>query len=109
MPTALQWRHFWTITYTGNSPKNAVLIPISTVAEWVRIDILILTLPKPKWYLAGWVNQAYMVNGKPFLMPSTEVPLLPSVYKMPVDASYQLRFKPVPYLPSSLVRIYRSV
>jgi hypothetical protein len=109
MPESLQWRSFWTITYVGNSERKAAIIPIFMVSEYVRIEISILTLPKPKWYLAGWINQVYQVNSRPFIMPSTEVPFPPSLYKMPTDTRYQIKFKPVPYLPDSVIRFYRSV
>lgn len=109
MPNALQWRSFWTIAYTGSSDRGAVIVPINISANWVRIEIIFLTLPRPKWYLAGWINQVYVINGRPHLMPGESVPTAPSIFEFKAEAIYQVRFCPVPYLPNSIVRLYRSV
>jgi hypothetical protein len=106
---SIQWRQFWTIAYGGKGARKAAIIPIIMGSDWVRIEVTILTFPKPNWYLAGWLNQVYIVQGKPFVMPSVEVPFAPSLYRMPDAVRYQIKFSPVRYMPSSIVRFYQSV
>lgn len=101
------WRSFYTLVYSQH--RDAAIIPIPIASEWVRIEIIVLTFPRPNWYRAGWLNQVIVTDGKPSIMPSQVVPLQPSIFRFEAELIYQLRFKPVPYLPNSLVRFYRSV
>jgi hypothetical protein len=104
----LQWRRFYTLVYSTRG-RDAAIVPISISAQWVRIEISILTFPRPTWYRAGWINQVQVVSGKPYLRPGEVVPLAPSIFKFENDGPYQVRFKPVPYLPSAIVTFYRSM
>lgn len=109
MPSEQQWRLIYTLTYSARGTRKAAVVPIEIVAEWARIEIVFLTFPKPEWYLAGWLSQVYSIKGKPYTLRSVEVPLMPSVHKMANTSYYKLRFKPVVYLPSCMVKIYRSI
>lgn len=108
MPHSLQWRSFYTLVYS-NQGRNASIIPIPLSAEWVRIEITVLTFPRPTWYRAGWINQVFMVQGKPYLMPALVAPLAPSMFNFAGDSPYYLRFKPVTYLPNAIVRFSKSI
>lgn len=108
MSIALQWRQFYTLVYSTKG-RGAAILPIPLTAEWVRVEVVILTFPRPDWYRAGWINQVLVIQGKPHLQPGLIVPLAPSVFRFENVSSYQVRFKPVPYLPVSMVKFYRSV
>ncbi len=104
----ITWVRFFSVSY--RQKRDTVLIPDILSANFVRIEIEVFTPPKPPaWYRAGWLNQVYMVQGKPHLLPGQVVPLAPSIFRMPTDHPYRLRFSPVPYMPSAIVRFYRSV
>ncbi len=109
MPTALQWRQFYTLVYSDKGKRDAAIIPIFLSVEWVRIEVIVLTFPRPTWYRAGWINQTFSIQGKPHIRPGLVVPLAPSIFQFAFDSSYQVRFKPVPYLPPAIVKFYRSV
>jgi hypothetical protein len=108
MNTVIQWRQFYTIVI-GKRNKKAAIIPITLSAEFVRIEITILTYPRPTWYRAGWINQAYIIGGQPKLMPGLVVPLAPSIFEFSANYLYQVRFKPVIYLPPAIVKFYRAI
>lgn len=106
LPT--QWQQFYTLVF-GQRGRGATIVPIFLTAEFVRIEIVVLTFPRPTWYKAGWVNQAPIIAGKPHLMPGQVCTLAPAIFKFEAVGIYQVRFKPVPYLPSSIVKFYRSL
>lgn len=108
MTTDLQWRRFYTLVYSKKG-RDAAIIPIPIKSPWVRIELTILTFPPPTWYQAGWLNQTYVYQGKPYIAPGVLVPLAPSVYQFDTEHLYQVRFNPVPYLPPAIVTFYRSI
>lgn len=108
MTTPTQWRQFYTLVY-GKRGRDAATIPLFLSAEWVRVEITILTFPRPTWYRAGWMNQVLLAGGRPHLKQGLTVPLAPSIFRFEPVGNYQLRFKPVPYLPPAIVKFYRSV
>jgi hypothetical protein len=102
---AIVWRSFYTLAH-GKEGRGATTIPVPLSAEWVRVEIIPLTFPRPKWYRGGWINP---VVGKD-LLPSRVCTLVePSIHHIALGHPYQIRFKPVAYLPRALVRFYRSV
>lgn len=107
---AIVWRSFYVLAY-GKEGRGATTIPIPLSAEWVRVEIIPLTFPRPKWYRGGWINPVITTGGKPSLLPSRVCTLVePSIHHIAlVGQTYQIRFKPVAYLPPALVRFYRSV
>lgn len=102
---SIVWRSFYVLAY-GKNGRGATVIPIPLSAEWVRVEIIPLTFPRPKWYRGGWVNPVVQNN----LLPSRVCTLVqPSIHHIDLALPYQIRFKPVVYLPPSIVRFYRSV
>lgn len=106
---AIVWRSFYVIAL-GKEGRGATTIPIPLSAEWVRVEIIPLTFPRPKWYRGGWINPVIATGGKANLLPSRVCTLVePSIHHIAMGQTYQIRFKPVAYLPKSLVRFYRSI
>lgn len=105
----LQWRSFYTLVYSR--ARYPVIIPVSLSAEWVRVEFTYITISQPKdnWYRAGWINQVYQIDGKPHLRPSQVVPLAPAIFQFDPSTSYRIRFSPVSWLPSCLVKFSRSL
>lgn len=105
---AIVWRSFYVLAL-GKEGRGASIIPIPLSAEWIRVEI-IPTFPRPKWYRGGWLNPVIITGGKANLLPSRTCTLVePSIHHIALGHPYQIRFKPVVYLPPSLVRFYRSV
>lgn len=105
----VNWRSFYTIVL-GKNGRGATIIPIPLGAEWIRVEISPLVFPRPTWYRGGWINPVLQVGSKRNLLPSRTCTLVePSIHHIELDHPYQIRFKPVPYLPPALVRFYRSV
>lgn len=106
----LQWQRFESLTYSNSSSRSAsVLLPTKLSSEWLRIEIIVLAEPRPRWYKAGWINQVLSVQGLPYLRGSEIVPLAPSIFKFENQSTYQVRFQPVFYLPNCIVKFYRSL
>lgn len=106
---AIVWRSFYVLAY-GKKGRGASIIPVPVSAEWVRVEIIPLTFPRPTWYRGGWLNPVITTGGKPNLLPSRTCTLVsPSLHQIDLAHPYQIRFKPVVYLPPALVRFYRSV
>lgn len=105
----IQWRSFYVIVL-GKKGRGATTIPIPLSSEWVRIEISVLTFPKPTWYRGGWMNPVLQVGSKRHLLPSRVCTLVePSIHRIDLGHPYLIRFKPVEYLPAAVVRFYRSV
>lgn len=105
----VNWRSFYTIVL-GKNGRGATTIPVLLSAEWVRVEIIPLTFPRPTWYKGGWINPVLMAGSTRNLLPSRVCTLVePSIHHVDLAHPYLIRFKPVLYLPPAIIRFYRSV
>lgn len=102
----IEWRSLQTFVFSKNREAVTTITPITS--QWVRIEVKPLVRVKGDWYRAGWLNQVSVIGGRDYLQRSQVVPFAPSIYQFEPGYPYKLRFKPVPYMPNAIVRIYRS-
>lgn len=103
---AIEWRSLQTFVFSKRREAVTTITPVTS--QWIRIEIKPIVVFRADWYRAGYLNQVLVISGREYLQQSQIVPFLPSIYQFETVHPYKLRFKPVPYMPNAIVRIYRS-
>jgi hypothetical protein len=102
-----EWRFLQSFVISKRREAVTTTTPIS--ARLVRIEVKPIVPLGADWYRAGWFNPVVVILGREYLHPSQVVPLQPAVFLVQTEHRFKVRFKPVPYLPKSIVKLYRSL